>query len=152
LLVLLAGPVLISQDLRYNALPLYLSRPLRRIDYFLGKLGTVVALLGMIAIVPAVIAYILGLLFSLDSTILGDTFRILLASVGYGLIIAISAGMLILALSALSRNSRYVALFWLGVWFITGFVSTVLVNIQREEQMQSGQITRGPWFRDEVVN
>ena len=45
-LVLLVGPNLISQDLRYNALPLYFSRPLRRIDYFLGKLGVIVALLG----------------------------------------------------------------------------------------------------------
>ncbi|HEY2148722.1 MAG TPA: hypothetical protein VGH32_12345, partial [Pirellulales bacterium] len=35
-LILLAGPNLISQDLRFNALPLYFSRPLRRIDYFLG--------------------------------------------------------------------------------------------------------------------
>ena len=51
-LVLLVGPNLISQDLRYNALPLYFSRPLRRIDYFVGKLGVIVALLGMVIIVP----------------------------------------------------------------------------------------------------
>jgi len=51
-LILLVGPNLISQDLRYNALPLYFSRPLRRIDYFLGKLGIIVALLGSIVIVP----------------------------------------------------------------------------------------------------
>jgi ABC-2 type transport system permease protein len=43
LLVLLVGPSLISQDLRFNALPLYFSRPLRRIDYFFGKLGIIVA-------------------------------------------------------------------------------------------------------------
>src|SRR5436190_22516445 len=33
-LILIIGPQLISQDLRFNALPLYFSRPLRRIDYF----------------------------------------------------------------------------------------------------------------------
>ena len=38
-LVLLVGPNLISQDLRYNALPLYFSRPLRRIDYFRREVG-----------------------------------------------------------------------------------------------------------------
>ena len=43
LLILLVGPNLISQDLRFNALPLYFSRPLRRIDYFLGKLGVIAA-------------------------------------------------------------------------------------------------------------
>ena len=37
LLVLLVGPDLISQDLRFNAIPLYFSRPVRRIDYFLGQ-------------------------------------------------------------------------------------------------------------------
>ena len=38
----------------------------------------------------------------------------------YGLVIALSAGTLMLALSSLSRNSRYVALLWLGVWFVSG--------------------------------
>ena len=37
LLVLLVGPELISQDLRFNAIPLYFSRPVRRIDYFAGQ-------------------------------------------------------------------------------------------------------------------
>ena len=81
-LILFTGPNLISQDLRYNALPLYFSRPLRRIDYLLGKLGVIVALLGAVIVVPAIAAYLLGMLFSLDITILRDTYRILLASVG----------------------------------------------------------------------
>ena len=121
LLILLVGPNLISQDLRFNALPLYFSRPLRRIDYFVGKLGVIAAFIGMIVIVPSIIAYVLGLLFSLDITIVKDTFRVLLASIAYGLVIALSAGLLILALSSLSRNSRYVALFWVAIWFSAGW-------------------------------
>jgi ABC-2 type transport system permease protein len=71
----------------------------------------------------------LGLVFSLDLSILSDTFRILAASVAYGLVISISAGLLILALSSLSRNSRYVALFWIGMWFVTSSVAAVLMLI-----------------------
>jgi ABC-2 type transport system permease protein len=136
LLVLLVGPRLISQDLRFNALPLYFSRPLRRIDYFLGKLGIVVAFLGMVAIVPSLIAYALGLLFSLDITIIRDTFPILLSSIAYGLVIAVSAGLFILALSALSRSSRYIALFWLVillVGMVTGFILEQVDQEQRRE-------------------
>lgn len=151
-LILLVGPNLISQDLRYNALPLYFSRPLRRIDYFTGKLGIIVALLGMMVIVPAIVAYSLGLLFSLDASILRDTFRILLASIGYGLVIAISAGMLILALSALSRNSRYVALFWIGIWFVTSMVAGVLLLVERQEQMHPSVRGRRAWMREDVVS
>jgi ABC-2 type transport system permease protein len=133
-LILLVGPNLISQDLRFNALPLYFSRPLRRIDYFLGKLGVILAFLGMVVIVPSIVAYILGLMFSLDITIVRDTFGILLASVAYGLILVFSAGLLILALSALSRNSRYVALCWVGIWLVSGIVATVLQAVDSQQR------------------
>jgi ABC-2 type transport system permease protein len=135
ILILLAGPSLISQDLRFNALPLYFSRPLRRIDYFMGKLGVIAWFLGMVLIVPSVIAYILGMAFSLDLSIIPDTFRLLLSSVAYGAVMTVSAGLFILALSSLSRNSRYVALFWLAVWFVSGIIGNILDNVNREQRM-----------------
>lgn len=135
IVVLLVGPSLISQDLRFNALPLYFSRPVRRIDYFLGKLGVIGWFLGMVLIVPSLIAYVLGLLFSLDISIIPDTFPLLLAAVGYGLLMCLSAGLLILALSSLSRNSRYVGLFWLAVWFVSSIVGSVLEGINQEQRM-----------------
>ncbi|HEY1683655.1 MAG TPA: ABC transporter permease subunit [Tepidisphaeraceae bacterium] len=137
ILVLLVGPSLISQDLRFNALPLYFSRPLRRIDYFLGKLGVIGFFLAMVTIVPSVVAYILGVFFSMDFTIVPETFRLLVSTVVYGLIITLSAGLLILALSSLSRNSRYVALFWIGIWFVSGISASVLQGVEREHQLRS---------------
>jgi ABC-2 type transport system permease protein len=134
ILIFLLGPGLISQDLRFNALPLYFSRPLRRIDYFLGKLGVIVAFLSMVMIAPSIIAYILGLIFSLDITILRDTFGILLASIGYGLVVSLSAGLLVLALSGLSRNSRYVALMLAGLWIVSSVVSVVLQAVNSEQR------------------
>jgi ABC-2 type transport system permease protein len=136
ILILLVGPELISQDLRFNALPLYLSRPLRRIDYLVGKLGVIATFLGMVIIVPSLLAYALGLLFSLDVTILRDTYRLLFASLAYGLVIIVSAGMLILALSSLSRNSRYVALFWLGVWIVSAITAIVLEATDQSQRRQ----------------
>jgi hypothetical protein len=82
-------------------------------------------------------------LFSLDLTILRETFPLLLASVAYGLVIATSAGTLILALSSLTRNSRYVALLWLAVWLGTSAVSGVLQSVdfqqRRHEAWRAGQ-------------
>jgi ABC-2 type transport system permease protein len=149
--VLLVGPNLISQDLRYNALPLYFSRPLRRIDYFVGKLGVIVALLTAVIILPCIVAYVMGLLFSLDITIVRDTSRILLASVTYGLVIALSSGMLMLALSSLSRNSRYVALFWMGIWLLTGVVSFVLTNIEHEQRRHQAGVRPRSWASEEFL-
>src|SRR5260370_40939913 len=102
-LVVVAGPGLISRDLRFNALPLYFARPLTRLDYFLGKLGVIGALVGTVAVVPAVLAYVVGVCFSLDLGVVRDTYRVLLASIAYGCVITLSAGTLILAMSSLTR-------------------------------------------------
>ncbi len=80
LLVLLVGPNLVSRDLRFNALPLYFSRPLRRIDYFLGKLGVIGFFLAATVVVPAVVAYLLGVAFSLDLGVVRDTHRLLVGA------------------------------------------------------------------------
>jgi ABC-2 type transport system permease protein len=117
--MLMVGPGLISQDLRYNALPLYFSRPVTRMDYFLGKLGVVGVFLGMVTVAPAVIAWVLGVLVSLDFTVVFDTGRVLLGIIGYGLVATLSAGLLVLAMSSLSRNSRYVGAFCAGFWFVS---------------------------------
>jgi len=134
LVVLLVGPGLISQDLRFNALPLYFSRPLRRIDYFAGKLGVIAWFLGMVVIIPSLLAYVLGLLFSLDVTLVRDTFPLLLACLAYGTVIVLAAGTLMLALSSLSRNSRYVALFWLALWFVTMAAGAFLGTLDTQQR------------------
>jgi hypothetical protein len=134
IVVLLVGPGLISQDLRFNALPLYFSRPLRRVDYFVGKLGVIAWFLGLVVIGPLLLAYVLGLLFSLDITVVRDTFPLLLACLAYGAVIVLSAGTLVLALSSLSRNSRYVALFWVALWFVGGIVGLILDEVDREQR------------------
>jgi ABC-2 type transport system permease protein len=138
-LIVLTGSQLISQDLRFNAMPLYFSRPIRRIDYFLGKLGVIGGYLVMVMIVPALIAYVLGLAFSLDISILGDTLPLLLSVIAYGVLIAISAGTLILAISSLSRNSRYVGLIWIGLWFGSWILAAVLNDAYMSQQMGFGE-------------
>ncbi len=148
-LVLIVGPNLISRDLRFNALPLYFSRPLRRIDYFLGKLGVIGFFLAATAIVPAATAYLLGLAFSLDLSVIRDTHRLLWAGTLYGLIITVSAGTLMLALSSLSRRSIYVGLTWAGFCFLTLMLSGILMGIridtERNQIVREGLLA---WVRD----
>lgn len=133
MLTLLVGPDLISQDLRFNALPLYLSKPLRRIDYFLGKLGIIAVFLLAVTLAPAVLAYVIGLAFSLDPATLRDTWRVLAASTAFSFVVAASAGLLMLAFSSLSRNSRHVTALWMGLWLVGNVVSgAMLATPQRD--------------------
>jgi ABC-type transport system involved in multi-copper enzyme maturation permease subunit len=132
LLAVVAGPGLISRDLRFNALPLYFARPLTRLDYFLGKLGVIGALVAMVAVVPAVFAYVMGICFCLDLSVIKDTYPVLLGAVGLGLVLTLCVGLPMLALSSLTRRSLYVGIAWAGIWIISGAVGTVLTEVYRE--------------------
>jgi ABC-2 type transport system permease protein len=90
--------------------------------------------LGVVIIVAAGVAYGLGLLFSADWSVARQTFGILVSSVAYGLVVTVSAGMLVLALSSLSRNSRYVVLFWVGIWFVGGVLAPLLQDVARDQR------------------
>ncbi len=56
-MVLFVGPALVSPDLRNNALPLYLSRPLSKSDYILGKLAVIVLLASAVTWVPGLLLF-----------------------------------------------------------------------------------------------
>ncbi len=149
-LVLLAGPNLISQDLRFNAFPLYFARPLRRIDYFVGKLGVIAFFLAAVAILPAILAYFLGICFSLDLKLIVDMLPLVLSGIAYGAVIVMSAGLLMLALSSLSRNSRYVAAFWVGVWFVSSAVAGVVGAIRYDIARSEPRRHNAPHLRNNV--
>src|SRR5207244_9856735 len=86
--------------------------------------------LGATQVVPAAAAYLLGVVFSLDVGVVRDTVRLLWAGPLYGLVITLSAGTLMLAMSSLSRRSIYVAIAWAGFCFLTLMVSGILIGIR----------------------
>jgi ABC-2 type transport system permease protein len=141
-LVLIVGPDLISQDLRFNAVPLYFARPLRRIDYFLGKLGVIGFYLGVVAVGPALTAYLLGIAFSFELSVFRDTARLMAGVLAYGLLIVVSAGTLMLALSSLSRSSRFVGAAWVGVWVVGNIAAKTLDDTVRQEWCSLVSYTR----------
>jgi ABC-2 type transport system permease protein len=57
ILTVLVAPPLISRDLSNNALPLYLSRPLSRTEYVLGKMAVVGFLLSLVTWVPGLLIF-----------------------------------------------------------------------------------------------
>jgi ABC-2 type transport system permease protein len=57
LLAALAGPGLIAPDLANNALPLYFSRPLTRVDYVVARMATLVGLLSLVTWLPGVLLF-----------------------------------------------------------------------------------------------
>lgn len=98
-LTLAAGPGQISPDLRNNALPLILARPLSRWEYIFGKLLTLLVLLSAITWVPALA------LFGLQSYLAGWEWFSEYAWIGVSLLAASWLWILTLALAALAISA-----------------------------------------------
>src|SRR5438034_4809108 len=102
LLSIFGGAGLIANDLRTGAILVYLSRPLTRRDYVLGKLGVLMALNLAVTLVPGLFLYVIGLGLAPDQFLKWDLLWIGPAVVFHATLIALSVGLLVLAVSALS--------------------------------------------------
>lgn len=64
LLSAFAGAGVIAKDLQENSIALYLSRPITWYDYLLAKFSSLVLLLSLITIIPAMVLFSTGMAFS----------------------------------------------------------------------------------------
>jgi ABC-2 type transport system permease protein len=102
LVVVLAGPALISMDLANGALPLYLSRPLSRREYVLGKMSVIAAALLLMTCVLPMLLWLLQASLAGDGWAL-DNLRIAAAIFGTSCLWIVVLSSFTLALSALIK-------------------------------------------------
>jgi len=125
LVMIFVGGGLIADDLRFNALQLYFARPLRKIDYVIGKMATLSFFILLLSLVPGVLFILFKLLFAGNLVFLRHYPWLPLAVVGYSLVLTLFFAAYALALSALSRNNRYASLMIFGVYFISDIIFNI---------------------------
>src|SRR6185437_4755014 len=92
----LAGSILIGNDLRFGSLPFYLSKPLSRWHYLLGKGLAVAVFINLLTTVPALALFIqYGLLESWDYFYTAG--GLFVGILGYGLVLTASLTLILLA-------------------------------------------------------
>lgn len=101
-----AGAGLIANDRRTNALQIYLSKPLRPWDYLAGKAAAVCAVVAFVALGPPLGLYLLRAGLDRDGSYVLAHPLLPLSIVAGALLIAVTLGLLSLAVSALTRSSR----------------------------------------------
>jgi ABC-2 type transport system permease protein len=126
-----AGSGLIANDLKANALQIYLSKPITRDDYFMGKLGVVVFFLSLPTLVPGLLLFLMAVIFKSDITFFQNNYWVLGSIVAYSLLIIFTYALLILALSSLSRSSRFAGIGFAAVFFFSHILSIILFGILR---------------------
>lgn len=128
-ITIFVGAGLIANDRRANALQIYLSKPLTRTEYIAGKLGILATFLAFVTLLPAVLLLVMQILFSGSLEFLRTNLYIVPAVVLASLVRILVSGFAMLALSSLSRSTRYVAIMYAGVIFFTEAIYGVLYLI-----------------------
>lgn len=141
LITVYVGAGLIANDRRANALQLYLSKPVTRAEYILGKMTVLATFLLGITWLPAILLLVLQIAFSGSFTFLKANTSLIASVTLYCLLMVIVITFGMTALSSLSRSSRFVGILFAGVLifsdamfnalrFITGTSSISWVSIQ----------------------
>jgi ABC-2 type transport system permease protein len=130
LITVYAGAGLVANDRRANALQIYLSKPLTRLEYIGGKLGVLVIYLTSVTLVPALLLLLMQILFSGSFDFIRQNLFLIPALTLASLLRVFVSAFTILALSSLSKSSRYVAIMYAGAIFFTEALFGVLRVIE----------------------
>lgn len=138
--IAVAAPQAVSLDLRNHSLPLYLSRPLERVDYARAKLAAVTTAVFVLVAVPLLVMYLGSLAAGFD---VGEqTVDLLQALVGAVLFAAILSGIAVLIASWTSRRGFGVAAIVTVLALSYGVVSSLqgLVAFDADDPTTAGWI------------
>ncbi len=114
-----AGSGLVADDLRANALQIYLSRPVTRAQYAAGKLSVLAVCLALVTWVPAMVLLVLQPMFSGTAAFLRQNLFLVPAITVLAIVEVAVAAFTMVALSSLSRSRWFVAIMYTGLAFFS---------------------------------
>lgn len=147
LIVGIAAPPLISHDVRSRAFLIYFSRPITRLEYMLGKMGTVMFFMAMITTLPALLLYVVGIMLSASPSVMLATwdlpFRIMIASV----VLSVPTTAVALMFSSITTESRIASFSWFAMWVLGHVIYNVVLSLSAYSSQQFNQETFEPGWR-----
>jgi ABC-type transport system involved in multi-copper enzyme maturation permease subunit len=128
LMILGIGPTMISPDLRNNAMPLYLSRPINKASYIFGKLLVLIFLGSLISWVPALLLFILQAYLAGDGW-LGQNLHLPVASILTSLTWIVSLSLVAFAVSAFVKWKSVARMFFFGIVLLGSILGGVIEEV-----------------------
>jgi ABC-type transport system involved in multi-copper enzyme maturation permease subunit len=129
------GAGLIANDRRANALQIYLSKPLMRSEYIAGKAAVLFSFLLLVTWVPAMLLLLLQVMFAGSFAFLRANLFLFPAITVGAMLQVIVATFTMLALSSLSKSSRYVGILYAGIIFFTAAIYGAMYAITDDSSL-----------------
>jgi len=129
------GAGLIANDRRANALQIYLSKPLTRGEYILGKFAVLFTFLLLITFLPAMLLLLLQAAFAGSFEFLVKNLHVVPAITLFSFIQCLVATLSMLALSSMSNSSRFVGIMYAGIVLFSDAIFQFLRAVLRSSGM-----------------
>ena len=130
-ITIFVGAGLVANDRRANALQIYLSKPLTRLEYVAGKAATLLVFLLGVTWVPALLLLLVQILFAGSFAFLQKNLFLFPAITVYSFLQVLLATFTMLALSSLSKSARFVGIMYAGLIFFTDAIFATLKFLVR---------------------
>ncbi len=136
----LAGSVLVGNDFHFGSLPFYLSKPLSRWHYLLGKCLAVGVVVNLLTTVPALALYAQHGLdewdYFVDPHFFWNTntgtgpagLPLLLGILGYGLLLTVCLSLMLVATACWVRRTMPMIMVWTTLFLFLRLLSALLVD------------------------
>jgi len=123
------APEMVSRDLRSHVLPLYYSRPLRRLDYPLAKYAAFTAACLLLIEIPLIILYLGNVLSAGGGSAVWHQTKALIPGLGVGLLWAVLLAAIGLVLASFTGRRAYATGLIAIYFFLTWILATIMINI-----------------------
>jgi hypothetical protein len=142
----LAGSVLVGNDFVFGSLPFYLSKPVSRWHYVLGKCLAVGVVINLLTTVPALVLYVQYGFGNWDYFLDPNYFRaedprggpagvVLLAGIlGYGLLLTVCMSLMLVATASWVRRTMPMIMVWTALFLFLPLVAAILVDVLRYDE------------------
>jgi len=128
ILLSFAGAVLVGNDFQHGSLPFYLSKPIGRWHYVLGKCLGASGIITMLITGPALLLFFqAGLLYDWQ-TYYPDHWREFLGILGYGAVLTVTLSLLLVTTAIWLRRTVPLIMIWAGLFALAPQLGKLFVD------------------------
>ena len=129
----LAGAVLVGNDFRFGSLPFYLSKPLGRWHYVLGKCLAVAVFVNLMTTVFALVLWLEYGLLADDWNYLLTTWNLVFGILAYGAVLTVFLSLLLVATASWLRKTVPMVMVWAALFVFARAVRELFEKIRPDE-------------------
>ncbi len=122
-----AGSLLVGNDVRHGSLTFYLSKPLSGRHYLAGKFLAVGVFINLLTTIPALALFIQYSVLA-EHDYFGENWPLLFGILGYGLVLTVVLGLLLIATATALRQTVPLIMTWATIFFFFRRLAEALVD------------------------